>query len=190
MTPGRGTAGAQTPADAQHVVSTAEAKFSTGPLSDLANLSPDQVLALWSKVEKAKATREADPELRAAILRRAEALDPSFAAQMRDQLDEAHPAVVLEAHFRDLIADMPALGSFAGAFPRRDRVVIPTPTEWLADDPRRLAGVVAEMGRFTEDRAKIVAGALALADTAGIDAELADRVVCAALRTLPNRASR
>lgn len=158
-------------------------KISSGPLSDLASMTADQVLDLWARVERDKATREADPELREAILRCCGALaDRERAATIRAELDQAHPAIVLEANWRVLIGNRPALGSFTGAFPRRDREVIPTANEWLKDDPRRLAGVVAEMRRFTSDLPKIVQSALDLADSAGIDEQLADRVICAALR--------
>jgi hypothetical protein len=157
---------------------------------DLADLTADQVLELWSRVEQAEATREVDPELRASILKRCDQLgDRDLAAAIREELDVAHPAVVLEQHWRELIADRPTLGAFRGAFPRRDRVVVPTADEWLREDPRRLGNIVAEVARFTVDLKAITVSVLELADRLGIDEQEADRIVCAALRNLPKRAS-
>lgn len=150
---------------------------------DLDSLNADQVLELWSRVEKAKATRDADPELRTAILKRCGQLnDRDLGATIRKELDEASPAVVLEAHFAELVPNRPALGAFRGAWPRRARLDTPSADEWLKEDPRRLAGVVVEMRRFSSDLPKIVQSVLDLADSLSIEADLADRIVTGALR--------
>jgi hypothetical protein len=81
-------------------------------------------------------------------------------------------------NWRTVIADRPALG----AFPRRDNLEAPTATEWLSEDPSRLAAVVAEMSRFTADEAKVARTSLELAERLGIDENLAVEVVAEGIR--------
>ena len=146
---------------------------------DLANLSPDAILRLWEATRRVHAARASDPRLRADILRRCQQLeDGDLAATIRAELDETHPGVVLEAHWRELIPNRPALG----AFPRHELIATGSPDQWIKDDPRRLTGVVHEMARFTENLKEIAQGALDLADRLGIDEQEADRIVCAAFR--------
>jgi hypothetical protein len=66
----------------------------------------------WQELSRRRAVREIDPPLREAILRRCERLPSSAAASIRADLDELHPAVVLETHFGALIPkDMPTVGA-------------------------------------------------------------------------------
>ena len=60
----------------------------------------------WMALERRRSVRRIDPELREAIIRRCERLPSSAAAPdpSRD-LDELHPAVVLETHFGALIPE-------------------------------------------------------------------------------------
>ena len=81
---------------------------------------------------------------------------------------------------RLVYAPRPALG----AFPRRDTPDAPSVDQWLRDDPRRLAGVIVEAARFTDDLKCIVVGVTNLADRVGIDEEEADKIIAAAIRLL------
>jgi hypothetical protein len=65
----------------------------------------------WCELERRRAVRDADPELREAILRRCDALPSELAAPILVDLDELHPEVVLDAHFRTLVADRPTVGA-------------------------------------------------------------------------------
>jgi len=147
-------------------------------------LSADDKLRVYADLERAADMRQVDPKLRADILRCADEaladgrLAEAEAEAIRCQLDEAHPGAVLEQWWRKLVKNRPSIG----AFPRRTTPTVPTAGEWLKDNPQRLAGVVREMRRFSDDVPKIVNSVLELADRAAIDAELADRIVCGALR--------
>lgn len=141
---------------------------------------PCAVEKVWNEIERRHAARTVDPELRRSILARLGDIDPAVADEIRQELGEMAPAVVLQAHLEELVPDKQALG----AFPRRETLEAPTATEWLAEDPRRLAGVVREMSRFTTDRRLVVAAVLDLADAVGIEQGLADRIVCGALKSL------
>ena len=59
----------------------------------------------WMALERRRAVRRIDPELREAIIRRCERLPSSAAAPILADLDELHPAVVLETHFGALIPE-------------------------------------------------------------------------------------
>lgn len=80
---------------------------------DLGNLSPDELLGLWERVERVKRARSVDPELREAILSRVEQLgDRILALDIRAELDEFAPAAVLSEYWRELVPNRPVLGSF------------------------------------------------------------------------------
>ncbi|HUZ20621.1 MAG TPA: hypothetical protein VMU75_08640 [Acidimicrobiales bacterium] len=191
MTPRRGEA----PAEADAIAQT------HGPPSrrqltrdDIAELSTAELDGIFYERRRRHEARAADPELRACVLRRAKEAETDGrltleeAAAIRRSLDEVAPATVLEAWWRQLILNV----RFTGAFPRRadPRAAAALPDEWLRADPRRLANVVAEMRRFAPtDLPKVVKAALALADRVGIDPDIADRVICAALREQPAEVS-
>ncbi len=139
---------------------------------------PGPLEALWAKIDALAKHRKIQPELRRDILRVAEKVDPALAERLEDELDEAVPAAVLEAHAHELIEDRPSLG----AFPRRDTLEAPTVAEWLREDPRRLRGVVFEMARFCRDNRRVAEGALSLAEALGIDGHLAADITGYALR--------
>jgi hypothetical protein len=61
----------------------------------------------WMELERRRAIRRIDPELRAVILRRCERLTPDVAAPVRVALDEMHPELVLEVFFDNLTSWMP-----------------------------------------------------------------------------------
>ena len=117
--------------------------------------------------------RKIQPELRRDLLRVAERVDPDLAERLKDELDEAVPAAVLEAHWRELVPDRAALG----AFPRRDCIEAPTASELLTEDPLRLRNVTLEVARFTKDDRLVAESVLSLAEQLGIDPELAVDVV-------------
>jgi hypothetical protein len=79
---------------------------------DLAELDADSLLRLWERVDTIKTLRAADPELREAMIQRAELLDRLAADQIKLELDTYLPAVVLAAHWRELVPDSPALGAY------------------------------------------------------------------------------
>jgi hypothetical protein len=66
--------------------------------------------ALWAELRHRRATRDADPILRAAIERRIESLAVDIAAPILQALDELHPAAVLECYFTELVPNMPTVG--------------------------------------------------------------------------------
>jgi hypothetical protein len=132
---------------------------------------------LWQRVDDLWRHRAIDPELRASILRVAEQIDPALAEQLKHELDEFVPAVVLAAHEDELVPNTVALG----AFPSPDRLAAPSIEDWLREDPRRLRGVVLEAARFCADDRLVVEGALSLAFKLEIDLSLAGDVVGHAL---------
>jgi hypothetical protein len=178
--PSCGTTGTQTTTSAQKIVPTTEHK-NDGEL-DRARIileSPPDVLALlFEKVDALARHRKIDPELRAAIVRVAEGVDPDLAGQLARQLDEVTPAAVLAGHARDLIEDRPSLG----AFPAQDRLPDSSIENWLREDPRRLRGVTLEVCRFNSDNRLVVEGVLQLAEALGIELRLAGDIVGSALR--------
>ena len=157
-----------TPTDSQVTTDQARAILDRGPSA---------VERLWQEVVGIWQTRNVDPKLRAAVIHLAQEVDPALAEQIKHELDEAVPAAVLEAHWRELIPDKPALG----AFPRQVTTEAPTLDEWLRVDPRRLRGIVLEACRFSRDERRVVEGVLELAHRLGIDLALASDIVTHAL---------
>lgn len=79
----------------------------------MAALTPDEVLALWQRVVAVKAIRAADPGLFDAVLRAAgKVLDKRTAREISDALEHSHPAAVLNAYWRQLLPDRPAVGAY------------------------------------------------------------------------------
>jgi hypothetical protein len=139
--------------------------------------APDVLAKLWLKVDELWRHRRIDPELRRDILRVAAKIAPALVGQLEDELDEAVPAAVLEAHWRELIPDRPTLG----AIPGPGRLTAPSIEDWLREDPRRLRGVVLEAARFCADDRRVVEGALSLAFELEINLSLAGDIVGQAL---------
>ncbi len=137
----------------------------------------DAIETLWRQVDALWRHRRIDPELRADILRVATRIAPELVEQIEVELDIATPAVVLEAHFNELIEDRPTLG----AFPTQNTLEAPSVEEWLKADPTRLRGVVLEMCRFTRNDRQVVTAVITLAERLGIALELAKDVVTHAL---------
>jgi hypothetical protein len=133
---------------------------------------------LFEKVDALARHRKIDPDLRAAIVRVAEGVDPNLAGQLARELDEATPAAVLAGHAGELIEDRPSLG----AFPARDKPSDFSIENWLREDPRRLRGVTLEVCRFTNDNRVVVEGVLQLAEAIGIELRLAGDIIGSALR--------
>jgi hypothetical protein len=159
---------------------------------ELRELSADELLLLWQRVQAVREVRGVLPGLRGSVVARlAEAVEAgrvseASAAQISRELEKYPPNVVLAAHFREILPDRPALG----AFPRRDLPAAPTLEEELAADPCRLADVLFEVLRFRGDIHQAVAAVLELADQAGIAQATADGVVTEALRTRRGTARR
>ncbi len=161
---------------------------------ELNALGVEDLEAIVAAVGRLREHQAIDPNLRRDILRRTDEavlcgrITVAQAEQIRAELDEAVPAAVLEAHWKRLtptrLLTQPALGSYRRAFPRRERVVDQTPSEWIAQDPERLRGVVAEAARFCNDWKRIVETATVVADSAGIPEELADPIIADAVRRL------
>jgi hypothetical protein len=200
MTPTRSTAGARTPACARNMVAMTEIDLSTSAVDAIADqlgatveqfgrygdldraravldADPDVLARLWEKVDALAKHRKFDPELRADILKVAGRIDPDLVEQLKRELDEAVPAVVLEAHAHELIEDRLTLG----AFPTAGKLTAPSIEEWLRQDPRRLRGVLIEACRFCRDDRRVVESVLQLAKDVGIDLKLAGDVVGHAL---------
>ncbi len=159
--------------------------------SEIAKLHADDVVALWERVERVKRSRT-DPEDRAlgrVVINRALAagqIDQETAQSARAELEEYGLSLLLAGRWRELtpaaVLHRPTIGHYRRAFPRREREVAPTPVEWIADDPRRLGGVVQEMARFTADWPAVAAAVADLADAAGIEEVAADRIIADAIR--------
>jgi len=79
-------------------------------LDDVAGLE-----RLWAELARHRAIRDADPPLRAAILRRCDRLSADVAAPVLHALDEMHPEVVLESFFTTIVPNMPTIGAFQPA---------------------------------------------------------------------------
>jgi hypothetical protein len=69
----------------------------------------------WMALRRRRAVRDADPELREAIIRHCDRLPSEVAAPILVDLDEMHPAAVLDGHLRTLVADRPTIGAFRRA---------------------------------------------------------------------------
>jgi len=157
---------------------------------DLDEPDASAVQCVVDELRRRDAPRKADPGVYRYVLRRLgdlvaeRTVSEQKANEIRAELTWAHPRAVLNAHWRLLIKDHPALGSFSGAFPCRAKPSAPTADEMLRQDPSRLAAVVTEMARFTSDLRAVAQGAIELADSAGIDEALADRIIVAAVRKL------
>ena len=65
---------------------------------------------LWQEIRRRHDVRQCDPELRAAITRQCALLAPDVAGPILDRLAEVHPAVVLAAHFAELVPDKVTIG--------------------------------------------------------------------------------
>jgi hypothetical protein len=147
---------------------------------------PADVERVWAELERAHAARRTDPELRQAILCHVDEaladgrLTDKEASQIRRQLDEQHPGVVLESWWRKIVKDRPALGVFR----RRIRETWPSTKRWIADDPRRLIDVMGEMGRFSRDEVRILDASGELADRAQIPDDEAQDVAVEGLKRL------
>lgn len=144
-------------------------------------MSPGEVELLWQEHERLHLLRTADPEARRAIRDRLPSLPPELAAEIEAELEQVRPAVVLHAHWKELVLDRPALG----AFPRRDTLAAPIAAEWLGEDPGRLVWVVREMARFGHpDWHRIAEAVAAIADGADIAEAVADPLIAGAIRAL------
>ena len=84
------------------------------------------------------------------------------------------------------VLDRPTIGFYLRqpGFPRREVPTGPTPADWIAEDPHRLASIVREMSRFTDDRLRIAEAATSVADSVGIGEDVADPIIAEALRAL------
>jgi hypothetical protein len=71
-----------------------------------------QLERVWQELRRHRTIRDADPELRAAIVRRCEKLPAAVANPILRDLDEVHPDVVLEAHFTTMVPNYPTLGFY------------------------------------------------------------------------------
>ena len=199
MTPTCSTAGALTPACARNMACVTDIDFSTtadavadhlgatvdqfGRYGDVDQAravldAPPEVLErLWQTVSALAAHRKVDSGLRRDLLRVAAKVDPDLVPQLKRELDEFAPALVLEAHASELIPDRLTLG----AFPTADKLAAPSIEAWLRAAPPRLRGVLGEASRFCNDDTLVVEGVLQLAKDAGIDLKLAGDVVRHAL---------
>jgi hypothetical protein len=134
----------------------------------------------WEELEKRRQIRALDPEYRTDIeraVRRALAakrIDEAQAEAIRQELDEAHPAIVMRAHWRVLIPNRPALGAFLPQPPSR---FVAGPDTWLQEDPSRLARVVVEIRRSLNDERRVAEIVLQLAERLEIPEDIAVRSI-------------
>ena len=66
---------------------------------------------VWAELKRYRAIRDADPTLRAAIIRRCACLATDVAAPILQALDELHPAVVLESFFTAMVPNVATIGA-------------------------------------------------------------------------------
>lgn len=164
--------------------------------ADLDAIGLTELERITASLDRLRAHRRIDPELRAAILRRvdeAEAagrLSVDDATTIRTQLDAVTPAAVLAGTWESVVPPDVLFGPTIGAFPRRTTADVPEPVEWIRRDPARLAHVVAEMARFTSDLKRVAVEVLRLADGLGIPEETADTIVTGALSALAKQGAR
>jgi hypothetical protein len=156
---------------------------------DLDRLSPQQLdelgiadlERLWSAVERRAALRQADPELREAVLRRlaeAEAagrVSKGRAAVVRAELDRLHPGVVLDAYRWQILDPHKRV---LGAFPRAAGNIY----DVYRREPRRLIAYMQEIARFTRDEDRLLRAAADFAEQAGIPDQVAEDVLVEGLR--------
>ena len=160
---------------------------------DIDKLDASALESLWHELERARQFKNHDPELRDDIEKAITAalndgrITELRALEIEVMLEEAVPSVVLEQTWRELIPNLDRKA--LGAFPRREIGPAPDLDQWLRDDPSRLAGLVAEMGRFTNDLKRIASAVLDLADKLGIPEDVSDPIVSDALHAL-NREQR
>lgn len=154
----------------------------------------DDVARVWAQFQHVAAVRQADPELRAAVLGAVARLElvgrlgSEDAERIRAELDEVTPAIVLASNWRQIVDDRPALGHYLSAFPSRERMKVDL-AEFYRQEPTRLSAVVQEMARFGGDTKKIVDAVIVLADRAGIEPVVADGVISESIRHLRQRRS-
>jgi hypothetical protein len=65
----------------------------------------------WMQLQRRQAIRKTDPQLRAAIIRICDRLPSEVSAPILMDLEEMHPATVLDGHFSTLVGDRPSLGA-------------------------------------------------------------------------------
>jgi hypothetical protein len=145
---------------------------------------PSDVERVWEELEKRHELRAIAPEFRVGVERafrravKAGRIHESEGEAIRRELDEAHPAIVLAAHWKKLISDRPALGAFD---PQPSPGDMAGPNTWLRQDSARLTAVVIEMRRFEKDERRVAAAALDHARRLGIDENAAVRSVALGL---------
>jgi hypothetical protein len=80
--------------------------------------SVEDIERVWHQIQRYHAARDADPQLYDAVAKRIDealtdgSIAEAEAEKFRAELDQAHPAAVLAAHWRSLIRDRPALGAY------------------------------------------------------------------------------
>jgi len=157
---------------------------------DLDDIATQGIEELVAELRRRHLPREADPKLYADLGRTIDKalaenrITADSAARMRKELDEISPAAMLESNFHELIENRPTIGHYRRAFPRRDRVEIPNVSDWIATDPDRLRGVIAESARFSSDWLAIAENATKLADAAGIPEDVANGIIVDAIRSV------
>ena len=152
-------------------------------LDDIAGLE-----SAVAELDRVHRIRQADPDLRANIMR---ALDKAVeigrlsegdADLIRAELDDAEPAVVLEAHWSELVPDRAA----AGAFTRRECDTAPNAvavvSQRVVDDPVTWLGYLVDTGLGLFDKPETIANVvLTVALRAGMPVDMAKSAVRQAL---------
>jgi hypothetical protein len=157
---------------------------------DIRRLTAEQVDGAWADIQHRLAARAADPALYSLLLRRTDealaggCLSEAQAGQVRRELDELHPALVLSQYWRELIpADLlsrPALGHYQRAFPRKELDI----GEAYRQDPRRLVGFMTELARFTGDEGRILQATADFAERVGVPDAAAEAAMVEGLTQL------
>jgi hypothetical protein len=65
----------------------------------------------WMQLERRRAVRNIDPELRSLIRKRCERIAGDIAAPILAELDELHPGLVLEVHYQVLVPNRATIGA-------------------------------------------------------------------------------
>jgi hypothetical protein len=153
-------------------------------LDDIAGLE-----AAVAELERVHRIRQVEPELRENILRALDRaveigrLNEGNAEAIRAELDEVDPAVVLEAHWGDLIPDRPApdTSSFRREFDSAPNVEAEV-RQRVVDDPVRWLGFLVDTGLGLFEKTETIGNAvLTVALRAGMPVDLAKATVRQAL---------
>lgn len=145
---------------------------------------------LWREYAQLRSLREVDPELRALLENLLQSMPADLAAEISQALDSASPSVVL-AEYEDAFFEAKFGGNAItiqlAAFAHLRRQLPPfdhhaATLARIKAEPLELGLIVAEMMNYTVDLKLIVTAGLHLASEAGVEQDVAEKVISDAIR--------